>query len=43
MFSFIMEDEKEKGLESSISQISLLCEGFPVAQLVKSPPAMWET
>ena len=27
MFSFIIEDEK--GLESSISQTSILCEGFP--------------
>ena len=27
MFSFIIEDEK--GLESNISQTSILCEGFP--------------
>ena len=35
MFSFIMEDEKEKGLESSISQLSLLCEGFPCGSASK--------
>ena len=27
MFSFVIEDEK--GLESNISQTSILCEGFP--------------